>query len=86
MHSPTGLWIFVSHHTSIISAPHPNPKCLALIYLWAFLPVFLLPNLYLQSLTPIHSPGFSFSGKLLIWFPFPKLRSEAHLPVCSPTT
>lgn len=44
-----------SPHLSCVCNSYPNPKCLALLYLWVFLPVFLLRNLYFQSLLNFHS-------------------------------
>lgn len=73
LHSPAGLWSFVSHHTSLVSAtPSLTPSAWLLFisgffYLCSFCITFI-SNLYLTS---IHSPSLSFSGKLLILSPFP---------------
>lgn len=75
---------FSPHHSHLCNL-YFNPKCLTLIYLWAFLPAFLLPNLYLQ-LYLLNSHSFSRS-------PFPKsldwgpglffLRAPFHSVLCS---
>lgn len=73
LHSPAGLWSFVSHHTSLVSAtPILTPSAWlffisGFFYLCSFCVTFI-SNLYLTS---IHSSGLSFSGKLLILSPFP---------------